>query len=83
LVVAGLVRRGRATDRATCRWTVQWASIARRTGSEGDAMNTRNLHIDMLRGVSIVMVMLLHYSLTYRLHARSSSTGTTASRCSS
>jgi peptidoglycan/LPS O-acetylase OafA/YrhL len=29
----------------------------------------RNLHIDMLRGVSIVMVMLLHYSLTYRLHA--------------
>jgi peptidoglycan/LPS O-acetylase OafA/YrhL len=29
----------------------------------------RNLYIDMLRGVSIVMVMLLHYSLTYRLHA--------------
>lgn len=29
----------------------------------------RNLYIDMLRGVSIVMVMLLHYSLAYRLHA--------------
>jgi peptidoglycan/LPS O-acetylase OafA/YrhL len=29
----------------------------------------RNLYIDMLRGLSIVMVMLLHYSLTYRLHA--------------
>jgi peptidoglycan/LPS O-acetylase OafA/YrhL len=29
----------------------------------------RNIHIDMLRGVSIVMVMLLHYSLAYRLHA--------------
>lgn len=29
----------------------------------------RNLYIDMLRGIAIVMVMLLHYSLTYRLHA--------------
>ena len=37
---------------------------ATRTGNGG-----RNLHIDMLRGMSIVMVMLLHYSLTYRLHA--------------
>ena len=32
-------------------------------------MPGRNLYIDMLRGLSIVMVMLLHYSLTYRLHA--------------
>jgi peptidoglycan/LPS O-acetylase OafA/YrhL len=32
-------------------------------------MNTRNLYIDMLRGVSIVMVLLLHYSLAYRLHS--------------
>ncbi|PTR34147.1 peptidoglycan/LPS O-acetylase OafA/YrhL [Luteibacter sp. OK325] len=32
-------------------------------------MNSRNLYIDMLRGVSIVMVMLLHYSLSYRLHS--------------
>lgn len=29
----------------------------------------RNIPIDMLRGLCIVMVMLLHYSLTYRLHA--------------
>jgi len=29
----------------------------------------RNLYIDMLRGIAIVMVMLLHYSLAYRLHA--------------
>ena len=35
---------------------------AARTGQEG-----RNLHIDMLRGISILLVMLLHYSLTYRL----------------
>lgn len=28
----------------------------------------RNLYIDLLRGVAIVMVMLLHFSLTYRLH---------------
>jgi peptidoglycan/LPS O-acetylase OafA/YrhL len=48
---------------------VPWASIAHWAGREGDTMTTRNLHIDMLRGVSIVMVMLLHYSLTYRLHA--------------
>lgn len=29
----------------------------------------RNLHIDVLRGISIVLVMLLHYSLAYRLHS--------------
>lgn len=28
----------------------------------------RNLYIDLLRGLAIVMVMLLHFSLTYRLH---------------
>ncbi|HEY4146741.1 acyltransferase [Pinirhizobacter sp.] len=28
----------------------------------------RNVHIDILRGISIVLVMLLHYSLAYRLH---------------
>jgi peptidoglycan/LPS O-acetylase OafA/YrhL len=29
----------------------------------------RNVYIDVLRGMAIVMVMLLHFSLTYRLHA--------------
>jgi peptidoglycan/LPS O-acetylase OafA/YrhL len=29
--------------------------------------NARNLYIDMLRGISILLVMLLHYSLAYRL----------------
>ena len=28
----------------------------------------RNLYIDLLRGLAILMVMLLHFSLTYRLH---------------
>jgi peptidoglycan/LPS O-acetylase OafA/YrhL len=31
-------------------------------------IDKRNLHIDILRGISIVLVMLLHYSLAYRLH---------------
>lgn len=36
--------------------------VAPRTERDG-----RNLYIDMLRGMSIVLVMLLHYSLSYRL----------------
>lgn len=31
-------------------------------------VDKRNLHIDILRGIAIVLVMLLHYSLAYRLH---------------
>jgi peptidoglycan/LPS O-acetylase OafA/YrhL len=29
----------------------------------------RNVYIDLLRGVAILLVMMLHYSLSYRLHA--------------
>lgn len=36
--------------------------ISSRNGSGG-----RNLYIDLLRGVSIMLVMLLHYTLSYRL----------------
>ncbi|UPG83974.1 acyltransferase [Luteibacter aegosomatis] len=28
----------------------------------------RNVHVDLLRGICILLVMLLHYSLAYRLH---------------
>ncbi|URX61852.1 acyltransferase [Luteibacter anthropi] len=31
------------------------------------AASPRNVYVDMLRGISILLVMLLHYSLTYRL----------------
>lgn len=34
-----------------------------------DSTQGRNLSIDMLRGVSILLVMLLHFTLSYRLHA--------------
>ncbi|HUA80566.1 MAG TPA: acyltransferase [Dyella sp.] len=40
------------------------ALVESRTNREG-----RNLYIDMLRGISIVLVMLLHYSLSYRLQS--------------
>lgn len=35
--------------------------------SSGVEHKERNVYIDMLRGVSILLVMLLHYSLAYRL----------------
>jgi peptidoglycan/LPS O-acetylase OafA/YrhL len=41
-------------------------STTRRSSADNDG---RNLYIDMLRGVSIVMVLLLHYSLAYRLQS--------------
>jgi peptidoglycan/LPS O-acetylase OafA/YrhL len=38
--------------------------VSARVTAEG-----RNLYIDLLRGVSILLVMLLHYSLSYRLQS--------------